>query len=184
MAGLIAEIRQLCIADIDSYSVGVTYYWSDEQIQYVLDRHVVRFNHVMIAPETQYSGSNAVYYRYVTGVTKWEGGTAVYLQDASGGTVSSAGYTFDDNSGVFTFTANQSNAIYYVTGYAYDVNRTAAEIWRIKAAHASVAYDVSTDNHNLRRSQLVTQALQMAQMYENMGGMGRITIVRDDVTTA
>ena len=186
MAALIAEMRQLCMAEIDSYKVGMTYYWSDNQIEDVLDRHQLFYNHVLIVPELQYSSTGtAVYYRYVTGVTKWEdntGGTVTYLQDASGGTVT--GHTFDANTGVFTFTANTTGLSYYVTGYAYDLNKAAAEIWRIKAAHASIAYDINTDNHGLKRSQLVTQALQMAQMYDGMAGIGVTTIWRSDVNPA
>lgn len=187
LAPLIAELRQLCEADIDSYKIGATYYWSDDQLQAVLDRHRVFYNHVPVAPDAQYTTGGVEYKIYRTNVTKWEGGTVspgAYLQDISGATVPSANYTFDANTGTFTFTTDQAGAYYYVTGYAYDMNRAAAEVWRIKAAHAAVAYDVNTDNHGLKRSQLVTQALQMAQMYESMAGFGVVTLSRSDVATS
>lgn len=185
MANRIAELRQMTNTGVDDYSIGATYYWSDDQLEDVLDRHQLFYNHVLLAPEIQHNSAGAFYKVYRTGVDKWEGGTvspAAYLQDATGGTVAAAGYAFDDNSGVFVFTADQGNTPYYITGYAYDMNRAAAEVWRVKAAHASVAYDVTTDNHGLKRSQLVTQALQMAQMYDGMAGLGIIEVTRSDAT--
>ena len=183
MTSLIAELRQLTFTGINDYAIGATYYWSDDQLEDVLDRHSVRYNHVVIAPETEWNTGGAIYKTYRTNIPHWEGTATTYLQDATGGTVSGASYTFDANAGVFTFTATTGGAYYYVTGYAYDLNRAAAEVWRIKAAHAAIAYDVSTDNHNLKRSQIVAQALQMAQMYDNMAGPGLVTLTRSDVST-
>ena len=53
-------------------------------------------------------------------------------------------------------------------------------MWRKKASHYATAYDVSTDNHSLKRSQLVAQAREQVRYYEAMGGASSITMERGD----
>jgi hypothetical protein len=96
----------------------------------------------------------------------WEDAPLVY--DYLGGTISASSYSFNQLLGRVTFAANQSGSARMIGGTAYDLNAAAADVWRTKASHYAVAYDMSTDNHNLSRSQLHKQALSMAGMYASM----------------
>jgi hypothetical protein len=67
-----------------------------------------------------------------------------------------------------------------VTGRSYNVNLAAADVWRKKAAHYATAYDVSTDNHSLKRSQLIQHCQVMAREFEARGGPASVTMERGD----
>jgi hypothetical protein len=63
------------------------------------------------------------------------------------------------------------------------VYAAAADIWRVKANHAASGFDFSTDNHNIRRSQLYTQYMAQAAYYDNMsaeGASGMGSMTRED----
>jgi hypothetical protein len=123
----------------------------------------------------QLSGGSSGYYDYRSSYGFLEattGGTAIlYLQDGTGATIGSANYTPDYRRGQFQFSADQVGSVYYLTGRSYDLNASAAEIWRKKAAHyAPTSFNFSTDNHSVSRSQVYEHCIDMAAHFENQGG--------------
>lgn len=168
LANLITTLRGMADAGTADYTSGGATYWTDDQLEDILDRHETIVNYQsMTARGTQGAGTVS-YTEYWTGYRHWEDGATI--QDASGATMGTADYSFDANRGRVTFAANTLGAARFVTGTVYDLNLAAAEVWRKKAAYYTKAYDVSTDNHSLKRSQLAAQCLQMARAYEAAGG--------------
>ena len=65
MADLIVNLRSLTNAGANEYTVAGLPYWSDAQIQTVLDRHVSYINHEEIYPQETYeTGGSVSYYDY------------------------------------------------------------------------------------------------------------------------
>ena len=180
MADLIADLRAMTDAGTTDYTIGGVSFWSDQQLQDILDGRVISMHHDQMSAIPEYANGAYTYTEYILPLSNVEGGTALTVQDITGAAVGTALWSFDRNRGVVTFTADQAGAPRFATGKAYNVNLAAADVWRKKAAHYATAYDVSTDNHSLKRSQLVAQAREMVKYYEAMGGPGSITMERGD----
>lgn len=181
MADLILRLRGMTDAGATDYQVAGAYYWSDKHLQDILDanRAKVRLEPMQAIPS--YGVGTVLYTEYLTGLADWENSPTI--QDSTYGTVSSSGYTFDAITGAITFTADQAGSARYITGAIYDLPAAAAMVWRKKAAHYAGMYDISTDNHSLKRSQLVQHCLNMAAQYETQGGAGVIQLERGDNVT-
>ena len=186
MQTLIDTVRGYANAEPDEWEVtsdsSTVTYWSDDEIQRVLDRHKVEYIHAAMSVEPTYSAGAIVYKQYRLGATDVESGTAVFKVEDAAGTVT--GYTVDYARGVVTFTADQAGKSYWWSGFSYDLNAAAADIWRMKASHVANLVDFSTDGHSVKRSQQAKQYLDMAGYYQNRStseGVTTAKIVRDDL---
>lgn len=168
MAYLISELRGLTQAGVNDYTIGTVTYWTDDVLQTALDTTRVYHNRLPMVCEPTYGAGSVTYTYFLTGLPNWEdGGT---IQGTGGTVVGTAAYSFSPRSGEVLFSADTAGSAFEYTGWTYDPYAAAADVWRRKASHYAERYDVSTDNHNLERSQLVSQCLQMAAYYGGMGG--------------
>lgn len=174
MAELITELRGMAEAGTADYVVGAGTYWDDTQLQNILDlhRHDLAFEQLEMYP-VQVAAGSLSYQDYRSQYTFFEattGGTAIfYLQDSTGATIGTTNYTPDYRRGQFQFSTDQRGSVYYLTGRSYDLNASAADIWRRKAAHyAPTSFDFSTDNHSVSRSQVYAHCLEMSNYFESM----------------
>lgn len=167
MGEIITWVRTLIEAGTADYTVAGSAHWTDDQIQQQLDAHRRDHHRVAIHPEGRYVGGSTEYTEYYLPHVWVEGtasGTAAwYLHDGNGSAMT--GYTLDTATGKITFAADQQGTVAYATYRAYDLERTAATIWRAKASHYAAQYDVKTDNHDLKRSQMYKHALNQAAYF-------------------
>lgn len=173
MTDLVARLRTLTAAGTADYSLAGTTYWSDEHLQATLDRHRTDFRDVLLVGESRY---------YVLNHTDIEGtatGADAWALRAADGTDAAASYTLDPPR--LTFDASQGGSAFYADYRAFDMNRAAAEVWYAKAAHAADAFDIRTDNHDLKRGQLRENALRMADYYRGRALPKSVTVRRADV---
>ena len=173
---LISRLRGMTETTVNDYSVGAERYWSDYQLQQMIDHHADTFDWYTMDVQKQRVGAVYQYRQYYTGIQDWE--LSPVILDADAGTIST-GYTFDAARGMVTFTADQVGSARYISGTAYNLAAAAADIWNLKAGHYASAYDVSTDNHNLSRSQLIKHCFQMGAFYNVKGGSS-ITLERGE----
>lgn len=188
LSEFITELRGLTEAGTADYSVSGNSYWTDHQLQEVLDAHRrdVIFEQLKMYP-VQIAGGSLGYYDYRSSYGFYEsttGGTAIlYLQDSTGETIGSSNYTTDARRGQFQFSANQMGTVYYLTGRSYDLNAAAADIWRRKAAHyAPTSFDFSTDNHSIHRSQIYQHCKEMADYFDgnSASAVSSVQMIRSD----
>ena len=186
MQTLIDTVRGFADAGPEEQTVesgsSIVTYWSDEEIQRVLDRHKTEYIHADMMAVPSYSGGSVVYTQYKLGATNIESGTAVFKIEDTAGTVT--GYTVDYARGIATFTSDQSGKSFWWSGFAYYLDAAAADIWRIKASRVAGLVDFSTDGHSIKRSQQARAYLDMANYYQNRSATESIVtakIVRDDV---
>jgi hypothetical protein len=183
MEDLITELRALTDSNVDDYTIAGVPFWSDKQLQDILDNNRTDFKWSEM--EGQQEG-NGAYLDYAIGYGNFEqttGGTAIFMvQDLNGASVDSGGYSVDYRRGVVTFAADTIGAPYYVTGRSYDLNGAAAEVWRRKRSHYHTAVDFKTDNMSVSRSQLYKNANEMVTHYEGLavGGFATIDVLRSD----
>ena len=186
MQTLIDTVRGYANAAPDEWTIStdtsLIEYWSDEEIQRVLDRHKREYIHELMDAQPTYESGTTVFKQYLLGATNVEGGTVVFRVEDTAGTVS--GYTVDYTRGIVTFSTDQSGKAFYWSGFAYDLDAAAADIWRMKASHVAGLVDFSTDGHSIKRSQQAQQYLTMAGYYQQRSASEGVTtakIVRDDL---
>ena len=163
MQSLIDELRLMCQVGTAFVTLGTVTYYSDAHLQDELDEHCIIYDFESLVPFGQRSGGSTVYMIYETHVANWEGTPTV--TDSVGTAISGTAFAFNSSTGRFTFTDDQCGSSRTFSGTAYDLNGAAADIWREKADYYAGAYDVTTDNHNLSRSQLYKQAMSRASYY-------------------
>lgn len=157
-------------------------YWDDAEIQRVLDRHKVEYIHADLEPVQSYSGGSIVYLKYRANVYDIESGSDVFKIEDTAGTVTPS--AVDYARGIVSFATDQQAKAYWWSGFAYDLNAAAADIWRMKASHAAELVDWSTDGHNVKRSQAVSACLNMATYYQSRSSSEGVTtakVTRDDL---
>jgi hypothetical protein len=184
MSTLLLELRGMTNSSTSDYTIGTVSYWSDDHLQTVLDRNRVDLYRSDTEPISSYNNGTVEYKLYNIGYGHLEQGTDYFeIENSAGTTVGTANYTPDYNTGLVTFTADQGGTAYLFTGRSYDIYKAAAEIWRQKGAYFATQFDISSDNHSMRRSQIMKQCIDMASFYEAKATTGGNTeLVRSDTT--
>lgn len=187
MADLLLTLRGLTNAGSAEYAVNGSAYWVDQQLQDVLDRHVQPIRHELLdVLPTHGSGGSITYvnyqspHRFFESVLAGTPTTRFVIQDEAGDAIGSAGFSVDYPRGLVTFGTATGGLSRYLTGYSYDMNAAAADVWQQKAAHYVTAYDFSSDNHNLRRSQIIDNCLKMAREYASGAAIYSVSMERSD----
>jgi hypothetical protein len=189
MSDIIAELRLMANAGTADITIGSTTYWSDDQLQYVLDRNRMDVHQELLHYAERYVGAGEVeYYEYYSAYEWFEqtdGGTLIFvIEDAVGTDVGTALYTADYQAGRVTFVSDTGGADYYLTGRIYDLNGAAADVWRRKmtqVAASSSGFDWSTDNMSMKRSQTVNQAREMVNLFDGMRWPKTAVLTRGDI---
>jgi len=187
MTDLIQKVRDMSVAGTGDYTLGTVSYWTDDQLQTILDRNrltVVREELVDIA---KYSTSGVLEYKeFYSQYGNYEqttGGTAVFvIDDGTGNAIGTSEWTMDYANGVVTFASDQAGSVRYLNGYSYDIYTAAADVWRMKSGHHAGAVNFKTDNMSVNRGDLIKNDLQMANYYAGRGRVKKIQFDRDDTT--
>ena len=184
MGTLIDTLRSLCLAGTNDYTLGTHVYFSSGHIQEVLDRYQTRIINCELTEVPKHAGGGSVeYYEFQAGFPNWESGTARFvIEDSTGADIAGTLYDADYANGVITFTADQQGSARYLSGYVYDMNAAAADLWRMKASHYSMGCNFRTDNMQVDRGRLIDNCLTMAKDYASRAGARVLTLGRDDST--
>lgn len=182
MTELISRIRALTNAGTADYAIAGTTYWTDDQIQAVLDRNSTPVR-IRMSEVAENIGGILEYHDYLWGDNDLEraaSGTAVWRVVDAGGTIQgTALYSTNYDQRKVRFAVEKLPPI-YLESTAFDLNASAAQIWREKAAYYASRFDVSTDNHSLQRSQLMAHADKMARQFERLAAPRMVSMQRSD----
>lgn len=187
LANAIKELRNMCNAGTADYTLSAVTYWSDDQLQQVLDQYRTDFREALEMMPT-YTGGSVIYKEFYFSnpwVEHAESGSVAWRVETSDGigTAGTADYSVNYHARNITFNSDQAGTIWMLHGRKFDIFKAAAHVWRHKASSYGAVYDVSTDNHSLKRSQLVENARKMALYYEREAqkqNPSRARFVRED----
>lgn len=175
MAEIITEVRRLANAGTADSTVGTVTYWSDDQLQAVIDAHVRDVKRMPIFSTPAYIDGAYVYteYHIPLSTSDWrierEGsGGGFALRDSDGATAPS--YTVNFSAHRITFDADTGADTFYLDCRAYDIWLAIAEIYEAKAGMVAGGVDWSSDNHNIKSSQEYQHYMAMADKYRKMSG--------------
>jgi hypothetical protein len=178
------QLRAMTDAGVNDWRLGTATFWDDDQLDTVLDQHRFDVYQAPLIPRPKtLSGGTLSYLDYYAehgNLEATDGGTAIFVVEDTLGADVTSGYTADYQRGVVSFASDQAGTVYRLTARSYDLNAAAADVWRRKAARAAQAYDVSTDNHSLSRSQIMKHALQMADYYAGLAEPSVSVLYRSD----
>jgi hypothetical protein len=183
MATLIRKLRGMTNASAVEYEMAGVPFWSDAQLQEILDDNRVDFYEVELWKVPKTVASSQVYLRYDAphgNLETSDSGTAIFNITKSDGTQGTAGFSVDYAKGIVTFTADQGGTAWFMSGRSYDLERAAADVWGQKAGYYATAYDVKTDGHDLTRSQLYKQAVEQEAYYRARAGAYAVLVDRGD----
>lgn len=187
MISLIRRLRQMTETTVGEYSIGGDSYWSDDHLQGFLDDSRTRKEGVALEMQPEYVSGSHLYTRYIMprgmggAVEGTAGGTAVFrVYDSTGATITT-GWTFGEREMALTFTADQEGSARYWSGYQYDLQAAAREVWLRKAAHMHGAINFSADGHSFDREQLYRHCLDMAKIHGYGGRFKLATQQRTDL---
>lgn len=187
MHNVINDLRLMTDAGTAEHSVDGVDYYTDDQLQRILDTYRADIYRELLTAQEDYAAGSAQYRQYYWSqphVEQATSGTAAwYVTDGQGSVVGTANYAVDYDGHAISFTANTLGSARYLTYRSYDLNRAAATVWKEKAAHVADRFDVRTDNHDLKRSQLRKNYLDMAQSYLAKSRPYLVRLVREDLNT-
>jgi hypothetical protein len=188
MGNLIKRLRVMTETAATDYSVNSVTYWTDDQLQDVLDMYRTEINQRELIGVPEYSGGSTIWKDYPLGAKDLEEATsnsgnvvAWSLVDSTGTEVSSSDYAADYISGIVRFVSDTSGAIYFLKARSYNLSRAAADIWRRKAAHVASGYDFSTEGQSFSRSQLYANYIAIAEQFGSASGLVVTRMVRTDL---
>jgi len=179
MQDILIQLRAMCNAGISDYTIAGIPYWSDAQLQTVLDRHRTDIFQRELSVVDELLGGAYNYTHYSIGDTYLESGANFYLFDENYNQITT-GFTVDYILGLVTFTASTNGLPRYATYRTYDINAAASEVWRSKAAHFAEMVNFRAGNQSVNLSDKVKQALQMADYYGNLRQIRSISLERSD----
>ncbi len=161
MANLIARLRR-AVDDGGSPSV-----WTDDQLEETLDLHKVRvYRELLTVGQVYTSAGTSEYKIFQSAYQNYEEGTAYFqIEDGAGNQRGTAEYTADYARGIITMGEDQAGTALYVSGWSYDLNGAASELWTERAAKVSSYYNVGLDGHTLSRTQWFEHCERMAELY-------------------
>lgn len=185
MTTLIQRLRELASADEGEFALGGGTYWTDTQLQSKLDQRRTDVFAETLYPTPIFVDGVSLYLDYYWrggNVEEAESGSAAWLlQDTNGGEIGTGEYSVDYDARRITFPASTEGSAYMLTYRTFNLNQAAADVWDIKAANVANRFDIKTDNHDLKRSQLEAAYSKKAKEFRQKAG-GRVKqMVRSDV---
>ena len=189
MAGIITRVREMCELGTADYSIAGAGYWSDAQIQSVLDQVKTYRASVLLTARPRPLLSDNEYLRYELELDEpVEGtpsGTPYFgLSLSSGEGVPADGtpsWTYDENDMAVTFGQDTEGTAYYWTGYSYAINEAARTIWLRKAGHYVTAVNFAADGARFDRGDLQAHCLKMADSFAKERGITVSEFERSDL---
>jgi hypothetical protein len=180
---LVETLRRMLGVAPDQYTVGDTAYWTDAQLQAVLDDHVsARLIQLPIQLASSTDAQGRIVQRH--GQIPRFAGTldtpSVVITDIRGVEIGPDTYTVEPD-GRIKFDDDQRSSIPHASALAYDLNAAAAEICDAWAAALSSAYDVSMDGQSLKRSQAADAIAQRAATFRAKALPKTVRLTRRDV---
>lgn len=171
MTSLVQRVRNLT----DAGTATTDPYWTDDDVQDILDSNTTFFVSDTLTWRPQTIGGGTVQYHACNShwrdLEEAESGTARWIvRDSDGADVGTANYSTNYRQGLITFPADQGGTAYYLTGYSYDVHAAAADVWLERLANFADWYKFSADNQTFDRQQAFDHAERAEARQRQLSG--------------
>lgn len=174
---LVNEVRRLTGAGTNEFTVGTVTYFSDDEIERLLDRRRARLARHEVSFEYELSTDNtgsAVYKNARIGYPWLEdvstGSVDFIVTNGKGSVFSTADYTLSPEDGFLTFSTDQNGSARYVTGWVHNPHQAAMDVLVSWKAQLSMDVDWETDNMKVKRSQKAEAVDSQIEWLKKLGG--------------
>jgi len=154
MVNAIRELRLLMDANQQNVNVNGVMYWTDEQVQIILDDTSHDIIDVLLESTPFHVAGTLTYVRYYIPdiVPRWiEEGAAVVVVDNLGNTAPS--FTYDRTRRLIEFAVDTTGTQYFLRGRGFNMNESAAAGWLRKASVRAELIKWKTPAHTLDEDQ-------------------------------
>src|SRR5574341_1094503 len=185
MTKIILELRRMTDTSDGEVTVNGVSYWSDQQLQDILDQHRLDVLDVELVSKPLQTN----------GVTEWK---RYYIPDGVGRFieydsavpdtsifdivnslgVSAAGYTVDLLSKSIVFTANTGGITYFLRGRTYLIYGSAAQVWFEKAGHRTALINWTAGLQQLEEDLEYQHCMAMYKEYNSRGGLRSVVLTK------
>jgi hypothetical protein len=177
MSNLIALVRQHGNIGTADATFGGVSYWTDDQIQAMLDRtQVRRFLRDLVYLDD--SGTDYVIPSSSAWLERAGSASGWQVYNASGSAIGTASYSVNYDANIITFPTVQSGAGYTLDYREYRLYEVVADVWEQKAGAVANQVNWQSDNHRVEASKKADQCLMMARKYRAMAGGGGVVTAR------
>ncbi len=197
-AYIIAEVRRLAGAGTAEYEIvaqtgsTVTYY-TDEQIERILDSRRIRMARHQLLYEPELStGGTSVYQHAKVGFAWVEDESAggsnndMNITDNQGAIIGTADYSFSAEDGYVSFGADQAGSARYMTGWIHNPYKAAVDVLTSWLNELVKKPDFQTDNMRVWRSNRADAVRRQIEDLKEIAGMAPYlqthTFERSDVS--
>lgn len=178
MVNAIVELRRLTNANVGDTQILDETYWTDEQLQDILDEYSTEYHHIPLRATQKVVLNNTLeYYDYYwpTEVGMWietpDTSGVFYVQNSVGANQAfGTAYTVDYRRRKISFVSNTTGGTFYLTCRAFDMNAAAAAVWLAKASHRAHFISVTLDNHRMEEDGEWRQCMDMYRAYSAKRG--------------
>ena len=179
IAYIIEEVRRLAGAGTAEMTIATVDYFSDSQIQELLDSRRTRFARELMYYERELSegGGTVIYHNmrlghgWVEDIQAGGNTNDMKVTDSQGSVLGTSTYTFNAVEGFIRFTSNQKGSHRYYTGWGYNPYTAAYDLllsWSMTLARQP---DWTTDNMGVKRSQKVRELREQMKALKLLAGL-------------
>jgi hypothetical protein len=174
---VIDQVRRLSGAGTAEYTVGTITFFSDDEIERILDSRRVRMARYPLTFEETRSGDGSAIYLYAHTGQQWienvvNGGSSdqFYISDSKGSLIGTASYTLSPEDGFVTFTADQNGSERYITGWIHNPYMGALDVLTAWQTQLAQQPDWATDNMKVSRSQKAKAVADQIDWLKGLAG--------------
>lgn len=168
MVYLILLLRSLTDAQIGETTVNNLAYWTDHQLQQILDLYRTRHVQIPLTPIPQTVGGQTVYYlyefpHYVDNPEYATDSPFFSVTNKNGDVLTD--YTYEVGTNYITFDGDQEQGERYLTVSCYNLRLAAARVWSEKGAQRAALVDWKAGGQTLNEDQEYQHCMSMVNYF-------------------
>lgn len=179
MVDIIAALRGETDAEENATTVNGVAYWTDDQLQEILDTYSHDVLVQLQATPRRVNGTTSYTRYYVPSelhaqyvrLESSETTGAFILRTSTGYEVDDSTYTYYPFRNLIEFTSSQSNRTFILEARAYSIANAAAHVWNMKADFRTKLITIKAGNHALNEDQEFLHCIQMRDFYRKQRGL-------------
>lgn len=176
MAEHILSLRRMTDASAAEVTVNGVQYWTDQQLQDILDTYRTDVLDLAMIPAVQKSAGSDVYFRYYfpdsVGSQIEYDPTLFSIVDEDGNPAPT--YSYNPGDRYILFSANTNGVTYLFRGRFFNLRTSAARVWFDKAGLRTQLIDWKAGGQNLNEDQEYQHCMQMFELYSGTDGVDAI----------
>lgn len=191
MINLIQELRSLTDSVLNETEVNGVSYWTDEQLQDILDDNSESVLDTPLTARPAYY--NGVYeykrfyipYRWIEEPITDETlllteSNTFFIVDSYGVEVSPLSYVYNKRQNYIEFTSGQTVLSFFLRANVIDLYRSASQVWQQKASHRYQLVKYKAGQHQIDEDSEYKHCLERATYYSKRGGFKAVRMARVD----